>query len=123
MRRVLSFENAVVPLRLFAGDGTPLSCVKSQFMTKLEDLIPGEKITSVNETDAIISDGHAVIQMLGTPTSGTGMLTIRAIANNFLRYVLHRTEVHGTVQEIHVAFDRYDTNSIKNQTRKKELLR
>ena len=88
-------------------------------MTKLEDLIPGEKITSINETDAIIFEGHAVIQMLGSPTSKAGMLTFRDMANNFLRYILCKSEVHGTVQEIHVAFDRYDANTIKNQTREK----
>ena len=119
MQRVLLFENAAVPLSLFADDGTPLSCVKSQFMYKLEDLLPGEKITSVAEADAIIFDGHAVIQMIGSGASGTRLVTFRDMAENFLRHFLHRCEIHGRVQQIHSAFDRYDSDSIKNQTREK----
>ena len=65
-QRVLLFENATVPLSLLVNDGTPLPCVKSYFMHKPEDLLPGEKITSIAEADAIISQGHAVIQMIGS---------------------------------------------------------
>ena len=110
LQRVLSFENAAVPLSLFADDGTPLSCVKSQFMQKLEELVPGEKITSVQIVDAVIFDGHAIVQMLPGP-SGTGLVTFRDMADNFLRHILLVSDLHGA-QQIHIAFDRYDTDSV-----------
>jgi hypothetical protein len=47
LQRVLSFENAPVPLSLFAEDGTMTTCAKSDFMLKLEELIPGDKVTSI----------------------------------------------------------------------------
>ena len=38
-------------------------------MHKLEELIPGDKVTAIPSCDAVVFDGHASIQMLGAPTS------------------------------------------------------
>ena len=118
LQRVFSFENSPVPLSLFSEDGAPLSGVKSQFMHKLEDLLPGDKLTSVKGSEAMIFDGHAIIQMLPGP-SLKEKVTFKDMAVNFLDYILHSSAQHGTIHQIHVVFDRYDADSIKNQTREK----
>jgi hypothetical protein len=67
LERVFSFENSQVPLGMFAEDGTMLAATKSQSMHKLEDVMPGEKISSMHDVDATVVDGHPVIQMLIPP--------------------------------------------------------
>ena len=83
-------------------------------MQKLEDLIPGEKVTSIDPSDAIIFYGHALIQILLLP-GGMEKVTFRDRALNIL------SQMHGSgiVQQIHVVFDRYNVDSIKNTTREK----
>ena len=76
LKRVLSFENAPVPLSLFTEDGCMTACAKSDFMHKLEELIPGDKVTAIPSCDAVVFDGHASIQMLGAPTS-LGNISLR----------------------------------------------
>ena len=64
--RVLSFENSPVPLSMFKEDGTMITSKKSEFMHRLEALVPN-KITTISEiVDATVYDGHAVIQLLQT---------------------------------------------------------
>ena len=63
-----------VPQSIFLEDGSMVSCVKSDFMHKLEGLIPDDKITSINSCGAIVYDGYTSIQMLGT-TSTTSLQT------------------------------------------------
>lgn len=53
-----------MPLSLFTEEGLMLSCKKSDFMHKLEELGPEEKINNIDTCDAIIFDGHAIIEML-----------------------------------------------------------
>ena len=57
LHRVLSFENSPVPLSLFAEDGVMVSCTKSDFMHKLEDLVPGTNVNQIEGCDAVIFDG------------------------------------------------------------------
>ena len=64
LKQVLSFENSPVPLSLFTEDGNMLTCAKSEFMHKLEEMVPGEKRMSIKRCEAVIFDGHASIQML-----------------------------------------------------------
>ena len=46
LKRVMSFENATVPLSLFTDDGEMISPTKSDFMHKLEELIPRDNYIS-----------------------------------------------------------------------------
>ena len=54
LKRVLSFENSPVPLSLFTDDGNMRACAKSDFMHKLEDMVTGEKTTSIQASNAVI---------------------------------------------------------------------
>ena len=58
--RIMKFENAPVPLSLFAEDGTMRSCVKSDFMHKLEEIVDGGCRDDITEADIVIFDGHTV---------------------------------------------------------------
>ena len=58
--RIMKFENAPVPLSLFAEDGTVRSCVKSDFRNKLEELVDGGCRDDITEADIVIFDGHTV---------------------------------------------------------------
>ena len=119
LQRVMSYENAPVPLSMFAEDGTMISTDKSQFMHKLEDLIPNEKITEVTDVDAIIFDGHAVIHQLQMPPN-MEKVHFKDMADCFMKYVVNTAKSHGsTVSQIHVVFDRYLYDSPKAQTRLK----
>jgi hypothetical protein len=65
LERVMSFENAPVPLSLFREDQTMIPADnKADFMHKLEDLVPGPKKTLLEGADSLIFDGHAVIRAL-----------------------------------------------------------
>ena len=46
LTRVMSFENAPVPLSLFNDDSSMHSSKKSDFMHRIEELLP-EKITKI----------------------------------------------------------------------------
>ena len=54
LNRVMSFENAPVPVSLFNKDGTMTQSTKSDFMHKLEDTIAGNKMTRL-ESDVNVS--------------------------------------------------------------------
>ena len=121
LRRVLSFENAPVPLSLFTDSGAMISSAKSQFLHRLEDILPGEKITEIGSADAMLFDGHAVIQSLPPPNSAVQKTTFRDMASKFVNHIIHKSvAVAGNdVKQMHIVFDRYEENSIKNATREK----
>jgi len=77
LSRVLMYENTSVPPSIFTDQGLMVSCAKSDFMHKLEELVPGEKIVKITACDAVIFDGHAVIQKLPPPTSSTTNVTFK----------------------------------------------
>ena len=89
-------------------------------MYKLEELIPGEKIISLDKhVYAVIYDGHAVIQSLPAPST-TLPITFKDMASRFPSHVTHSTqEISTDVTQIHIAFDVYRENSTKSQTREK----
>jgi hypothetical protein len=120
LKRVLSFENAPVPLSLFAEDGTMLACAKSDFMHKLEELVPGDKITTIQRCDALLFDGHASIQML-SGTATLGPMCFRDMAERFIGHIMHLSNITPStdVKQIHIIFDKYLEDSIKGQTRAK----
>ena len=113
---VMAFENAPVPMSIFNEDGTVVSTTKSDTMHKLEELIPEGKITSLNKhMDAIIFDGHAVIQSLPPPAT-TLPISFKDMAHKFMLHIIHSTvEITPDVSQIHIAFDVYRENSTKSQ--------
>jgi hypothetical protein len=120
IQRVMSYENSIVPLSMFADDGSLLlPKSKSDFMHKLEELLP-ENIRDLDSADCVIFDGHAIIQMLPFPAS-TENATFKDMAAHFMNFVhsVARTVGARTLGQIHVVFDRYLPKSIKSQTRQK----
>ena len=117
---VLSYENAPVPLSLFTEEGIMLSCVKSDFMHKLDDLVPGDKISKINVCDAVIFDGHAVIQMLAPPSTSI-KTTFKEMASRFCKYTMQTVQHMEPTDElrIHIIFDNYLESTIKKTTRVK----
>ena len=108
LERVLSFENAPVPLSMFSDDGSMISCTKSDFMRKLESLLEN-KIVSIQSADCIIFDAMATIQMLPLPTQ-TLKISFSDMAKQFLQYILQCSRAIQTVTQIHIVFDRYKEN-------------
>lgn len=112
--RVLSFENAPVPLSLFTDDGSFMSCKKSDFLEKLESLLDSNSysMTASSPVDCYVYDAMAVVQMI-QPQSGV-KTTYQMMAASFWKYILaHRQGA----KQVHVLFDRYIPDSLKNQTR------
>ena len=87
LQRVLSYENAPIPPSLFNESGIITSCVTSDFMHKLEELVSGERIIQVDGCDALIFDGHAVIQSLSPPYSPTKKNYLSG--DGFTAFILH----------------------------------
>ena len=119
LQRVMAFENAPVPQSIFLEDGSMVSCVKSDFMHKLEGLMPNDKITSIDSCDAIVYDGHASIQMLGTSSTTSVKNTFDDMAQYFTRYIFQHSRSISSeeIQQIHIIFDKYISSSTKSQTR------
>lgn len=119
LQRVLAFENAPVPLSLFNEDGTMSACTKSDFMHKLEEIVTDEIKRKLEvPVDAVIFDGHAVIQALPPPPCSPLQATFLDVAKGFHSYIKGASKnISTTVTQVHVVFDRYLENSIKSQTR------
>ena len=97
--RVMSFENAPVPLSIFKEDRTMIFAErKSDFVHKLEELVTEPKKISMLGVDAMILDGNAVIQAL-PPTAGNLSRTFKQMAEAFLNYVQHKSV---SVKQVHV---------------------
>ena len=116
LERVMSFENAPVPLSLFDDSGKMIANKKSDFMEKLETLInPNLILKELSDIDCVIFDGMAIIQML-KPVSSIIKPTFCDLAHMFWTHILHKSK---GISAVHVVFDRYLENSIKTQTREK----
>ena len=100
---------------MFTDDGTMLSCQKSIFMQKLEGLLVGEAITTIDGADAMIIDANAVIHTLHVPNIDYREVTYSDMANDFLTYSVQmsRRICKKNMSEIHIVFDRYFSNSVK----------
>ena len=119
LERVLSFENATVPLSLFCDNGKMGTTKKSDFLDKLEGLTgPETVLRTVKDVDSIVHvfDGMAVIQMLPVPTSVAKPTYDDMASPLFWRHVMRVSE---GIPAVHVVFDRYLENSLKSQTREK----
>jgi hypothetical protein len=115
IQRVMSFENSPVPLSMFTEEGLIATCNKSDYMHKLEELVPGDGIAAVDLCDTIIFDGHAIIQALSTPNIIV-KATFKYMADAFMSHIMSHSK---NIASLHVVFDRYLDNSIKCQTREK----
>ena len=117
--RVMSFENAPIPLSMFTEDGEMISCAKSQIVPCLEGLTESEKVLCIQSCDTIIYDGHACIQMMDVPQM-SGTVMFEDMARQFFDCILNKSKHSNdgsSVTKLHVVFDRYLQGSIKGQTR------
>jgi hypothetical protein len=87
-------------------------------MHKLESLLPGDKITSIDAPDCMIYDGHAIIQMLPVPPT-ENKVKFLDMAASYYRHIMTSSCPQGSVRQIHIVFDRYLEDSLKGQTRQK----
>ena len=94
------------------------SCVKSDFIYKLEELVPCDKIRNSGLYDAVILYGHAVIRRFAPPSNQSKMV-FREMAAGFVGYVMHTVKEINLADtlEIHDICDRYCDTSVKRQTR------
>ena len=117
IERVMSYENSPVPLSLFHEDGSMLTSAKSEFMHKLESLLPADSAQSSCNADCIIYDGHATIQAL-VPPPLLQSITFCDMANSFTKHLQkHASSWCHRSSQLHIVFDEYKAGSIKTQTR------
>ena len=103
--RVLSFKNSPVRLSMFKEDGTMIISKKSEFMHRLETLVPN-KITKISEiVDATVYDGPTVIKLLQIPRNQMS-LSFSEMASHFMIYIFAANHSREASQ-IHIVFDRY----------------
>ena len=79
-------------------------------MHKIEKHAKVSKIKSAQNVDAIVFDGHAIIQNL--PSSGT-------FKDMAVGFISHIPEHSKGIRYIHIVFDRYMEYSTKDATRSK----
>ncbi|MCG7875887.1 MAG: hypothetical protein N0C90_06120 [Candidatus Thiodiazotropha endolucinida] len=123
LSRVMSFENAPVPLSMFTEDGKITTFVRSQLVPCLEGLVESETINTIPKCDAFIFDGHACIQMMNIPQISEAV-TFEEMASRFFAFVLKTSKLSNngnSVAQLHIVFDRYLKDSIKGQTRQKRI--
>ena len=99
--RVLSFENSPVPLSMFKEDGTMITSKKSEFMHRLEKLVPN-KLTISDIVYSTVYDGPAVIQLLKTPRNQMSV-SFSEMASHFMRYIFAANHSREASQ-IHIVF-------------------
>lgn len=114
LERVFSFENTMVPLSMFTEQGQMHKSKKSDFMSKLEDLLPGNTAT-IENADTVIFDGMAVIQLLQVQSAENTFLDMAAF---FLKYILMKARAIPGVKYVHIVFDKYKKLSPKSDTRR-----
>jgi len=82
---------------------------------KLEELVRGEKIVKRTSCDAVIFNGHVVIQKLAPPSSSTTNVTFQEMAARFVAHVLKPIEGMPATgkTDIHITFPRIGNSSSK----------
>ena len=116
--RVMSFENAPVAQSLFTEEGMMNSCTKSDFMHKLEETVTDTVTQYLEFCDALIIDGHALIQAMPEPRSALGDTTFGHLGAQFLSRVMSMSRSVGcNAGQVHNVFDKYLEDSIKSQAR------
>ena len=87
---------------MFKEDGTMITSKKSEFMYRLETLVPN-KLTTISEiVDSTVYDGPAVIQLLKTPRNQVSV-SFSEMASHFMRYIFAANNSREASQ-IHIVF-------------------
>ena len=110
---VMSHENSPVPISLFKTDGELVSCQKSHFMQKLESF--KYQVTTPIAADCLIFDANAVIQCIKPPNTAAPV-HYKDMADQLIE-IIRQTSIK--VKNIHILFDHYFQDSIKQMTREK----
>ncbi|XP_052278058.1 uncharacterized protein LOC127876693 [Dreissena polymorpha] len=84
--RVFAFENTAVPMSMFTDDGKMIKTRKSDFMKKLEELLP-ESQTMTSDPLVVIFDGMALVQILPAPSE---LANFKSMASAFHSYALRK---------------------------------
>ena len=122
MTRVMAYENTPVPISLFTDEGIMHGGTKSDFMHKLEELLPEhlQNLKDVEGCDAVIHDGNAVVHTMGEPARTDK--TFQDMSSKFQAKILNITSEElnsSNCSQIHIVFDKYNMQSIKASTREK----
>ena len=116
------FEFTVVPRSMFRQDGSLLlGTDKATVMHEIENMIPGNNGDHHHQTSGntipqqkvVIFDGMAVVNRIKKTQD---IETCKDLAASFTQIVLYEAKDY---EEIRMIFDRYQENSIKDQTRNK----
>lgn len=98
---ISNFELAQYPRALFTADGSLRHCsAKSKLMNTLQ-----------GRHHVVIIDARAVVQSMGKPT---WVKTGRDLASHFVEIIDRKSD---QACEVHVVFDRYFSDSLKEKTR------
>ena len=111
---VLKHELMTVPLSLAKTNGNLHSTNKSLLSAVLTQDVHCQTSIELDNPGCIIIDGQALVMALGKPSD---VKTFGEYANMFVETVL---KMGAQYQRIDVAFDRYQSNSIKRGTRAKQ---
>ncbi|WAQ97270.1 hypothetical protein MAR_029960 [Mya arenaria] len=104
-----------VPLSMFSDGGNMIKTKKSDFMTKLEELLPNTREMTDNP-EVVIFDGMAIVQTL---PMNSEKWTFTDMGARFQQYTLSKArEISPKVTKIHIIFDKYSINGLKTETRK-----
>ncbi|KAH3722243.1 hypothetical protein DPMN_065199 [Dreissena polymorpha] len=101
-------------MSMFTDDGKMIKTRKSDFMKKLEELLP-ESQTMTRDPEVMIFDGITLVQILPVQSE---LANFKSMASAFQSYALRKArELSSHVKAIHIVFDKYSGGSIKTQTR------
>ncbi|KAH3897357.1 hypothetical protein DPMN_021545 [Dreissena polymorpha] len=113
--RLFSYENATVPVSMFSEEGKMIIAKKSAFMHKIEGLLT-DVLHDIEKPDTIIFDGTAIIQSIVIQSEQS---TFKDMTTLFENYIVSTSRKYKSVQQIHIIFDTYSENSLKEETRRR----
>jgi len=108
LHHLLTYSLTTVPASLGTGDGQLVKTVKSKIMHEVERVVQHVELKDVPQNSALMIDGMALIQMMGTVPS-----TFCALAQQLL-VTLVSLGKHFKSERIDFVVDRYPQISIKN---------
>ena len=97
LQRVMSFENAPVPLSIFTDDGEMISGKKEDFLHKMKGLVADKVSDEIQPGHCLVIDGMTVVQMMqpSSPKSSYGDM-----AKAFWSYIIHNAlDIHLTLTD------------------------
>lgn len=112
LSNILTHELTLVPASLFNEDGSIRKTAKSDFAKKIESFT--QNMIECPAVDSIIIDGMVSVQEL----VAASFITFSDLAEIFVIKILREGRKHKA-KRIHLVFDTYNTNSLKNAERKR----